>query len=51
MVIRKTAKGTVFHEPPYTLDEQLELAKRVNGKVRSFSSLQNRHRPEDRTSS
>lgn len=32
-----------FHEPPYTEDEILELARRANGGVVAFSSHQ--HRP------
>jgi hypothetical protein len=31
--------GTVFHEPPYTWEEQLEIARRMNGGVVSFSRV------------
>jgi len=28
--------GSTFHEPPYTLDEQLDIARRTNGGVVAF---------------
>jgi hypothetical protein len=49
MVFVKTEWGG-FHEPPYTEEEQLELARRMRGVV-AFTSHQHRQPPrppEDR---
>lgn len=39
MVKRITKEGTVYHEPPYTAQEQLEIANFTNGGVVQFSRL------------
>lgn len=44
--------GAPYYEPPYTLEEQLEIARRANGGVVAFKSLRHpRHprHPADRT--
>jgi hypothetical protein len=43
MVFVKTEWGG-FHEPPYTIDEQLEFARRMKGVV-AFKSHQHRQPP------
>lgn len=41
--------GAPYYEPPYTLDEQLEIARRANGGVVAFRSLRHPRPPADRT--
>jgi hypothetical protein len=43
--------GALYHEPPYTLDEQLEIARRSNGGVVAFRSFQQPRHPQDRVKS
>lgn len=51
MVKRYDIHGTLYHEPPYTLDEQLEIARRANGGVVAFRSLRHPRHLEDRKGS
>ena len=46
MVFVKTEWGG-YHEPPYTEEEILETARRANGGVVAFRSLQQPPRPQD----
>lgn len=46
MVFVKTEWGG-YHEPPYTEDEILETARRANGGVVAFRSLQQPRRLQD----
>ncbi len=43
--------GAPYFEPPYTIDEQLEIARRSNGGVVAFKSLRHPRCPEDRKGS
>ena len=36
MVKKVTKDGTVYHSPPYTLEEQADLLRRANGGVVSY---------------
>ncbi len=47
MVKKYDINGAPYHEPPYTLDEQLEFARRANGGVVAFISLRHPRRPQD----
>lgn len=47
MVKKYDINGAPYHEPPYTLDEQLEIARRANGGVVAFRSLRDPRRPQD----
>jgi len=51
MVKKYDINGAPYHEPPYTFDEQLEIARRANGGVVAFKSLRHPRRPEDRKGS
>ena len=46
MVFVKTEWGG-YHEPPYTEEEILETARRANGRVVAFRSLQQPRRLQD----
>ena len=48
MVKKYDIHGTLYHEPPYTLEEQLEFARRMNGRVVAFKSLRHPRPPADR---
>lgn len=41
--------GAQYYEPPYTAEEQLEIARRANGGVVAFKSLRHPRHPADRT--
>lgn len=49
MVQRVSKDGAVYHEPPYTNEEQLEIVNRANAGVVSFSKRT--LRPADRPAS
>jgi len=50
VIKRYDVNGNPYHEPPYTEDEILESAKRMNGGVVTFSSPRPR-RPKGRKGS
>lgn len=47
MVKKYDINGAPYHEPPYTEEEILETARRANGGVVAFRSLQQPRRLQD----